>query len=281
MRRPGSGMTRSVFYVWVLVALFISGLVSVRDRMPVFLAFLAVGWHSLTQLVCAGIASYRFKNPNAKYIGIKSRFLKALLVRPVSVGGVLFADKKDTRTNVPGLVLSILNGALFLFHEILLFLPGIPCDPYIFTFSVGRRNRSRVDFELYSVNEIVAAEGPRTFAAAMALVLLVFIILFERRYKEKKPKNKRNARQASPRKRLRKNQWHFPLYTALIELSARRNKKKHRFWYRSDQLERIENLVNAASENAALKIQTKEEKPVSFTVIDTLNDHVVFTGRFV
>ena len=78
-----------------------------------------------------------------------------------------------------------------------------------------------------------------------------------------------------------KNEWHSPLYFALIDISVRRNKKKLKFWYSRDQLEQIENLVKSASENAELKLETKGNKLVSFTVIDTLNNSVRFTGLFI
>ena len=40
-------------------------------------------------------------------------------------------------------------------------------------------------------------------------------------------------------------------------------------------------MVKAASENAELKLETKGNKIVSFTVVDTLNNSVRFTGLFI
>ena len=76
------------------------------------------------------------------------------------------------------------------------------------------------------------------------------------------------------------NKWKFELYSSLVDISVRKNNKKHKFWYNVDQLEQIENLVKSASENAELKLETKGNTLVSFTVIDTLNDSVRFTGYF-
>ena len=67
----------------------------------------------------------------------------------------------------------------------------------------------------------------------------------------------------------------------LVDISVRKNNKKLKFWYNTDQLEQIENLVKSASENAELKLETKDKKIVSFIVVDTLNKHVVFTGLFI
>ena len=79
---------------------------------------------------------------------------------------------------------------------------------------------------------------------------------------------------------LEKDKWGYKLYTALVDISVRRNNKKLKFWYNIDQLEQIENLVESASENAELKLETKGNKIVSFTVVDTVNNRVRFTGLF-
>jgi hypothetical protein len=72
----------------------------------------------------------------------------------------------------------------------------------------------------------------------------------------------------------------YELYSALVDISVRQNNKKHKFWYDIDQLEQIEKIVKTASENAELKLETKGNKTVSFTVIDTLNNRIIFTGYF-
>ena len=76
------------------------------------------------------------------------------------------------------------------------------------------------------------------------------------------------------------HKWTFELYTSLVDIAVRKNNKKLKFWYDKDQLEQIENLVQSASENAELKLETKGNKIVSFMVIDMLNNSVRFTGYF-
>ena len=73
----------------------------------------------------------------------------------------------------------------------------------------------------------------------------------------------------------------IPLTTALADIAVRKNNKKLKFCYNKDQLEQIECLVKSASENAELKIETKGTKLISFKVLDTLNQRVIFTGLFI
>ena len=80
---------------------------------------------------------------------------------------------------------------------------------------------------------------------------------------------------------LENDKWTFKIYTSLIDIAVRKNNKKLKFWYDKDQLEQIDSLVKSASENAELKLETNGKKIVSFTVIDTLNDRVIFTGLFI
>ena len=87
--------------------------------------------------------------------------------------------------------------------------------------------------------------------------------------------------QILPNKTFKKTEWHYPLYKSLIRISVRQNGKKTKFWYEKEQLEQIENLVKKASKNAELKLETIHNKLVSFTVVDTLNDSVCFTGYFI
>ena len=75
--------------------------------------------------------------------------------------------------------------------------------------------------------------------------------------------------------------WKYKLYISLIDISVRRNNKKHKFWYGIDQIDEIEALVCSAGENAELHFKRTGRKLVSFEVIDTLNDRVVFTGLFI
>ena len=79
---------------------------------------------------------------------------------------------------------------------------------------------------------------------------------------------------------LENHKWTYELYSSLVDISVRKNNKKLKFWYDVDQLEQIKSLVKSASENVELKLETNGKKIVSFTVIDTLNDRVIFTGLF-
>lgn len=80
---------------------------------------------------------------------------------------------------------------------------------------------------------------------------------------------------------LENDKWKFEIYTSLVDIAVRQNSKKHKFWYDKDQLEQIKDLVNSASPNAEMKLETKGNKIVSFTVVDTLNNSVGFTGYFI
>ena len=75
--------------------------------------------------------------------------------------------------------------------------------------------------------------------------------------------------------------WKHELYTSLVNISVRKNNKKLKYWYDADQLEQIENLVRDASDEAELKLETKGNRLVSFTVINTLTDNVAFKGWFI
>jgi hypothetical protein len=253
-----------------------------RNYARIFIALTTLAWHILANIYCAWISSYRFKNPKAKYIKIKNKFIRRIFVRPCSVGGVEFSSKSDDRANIIGFVLNTLNTLLFVSFEILLLMPKIPCDPYVFTFAIGTRprNYSHFEIELHSVNEIIPAEASRLFAFATALTLLVFVALFERQLKEHRRKIKRNSAKTPRPKPLQKTEWWSSLYTSLIDISVRQYHKKHEYRYNADQLEQIENLVKAASENAELKLTTKGNKLISFTVVDTLYHRKVFKGLF-
>lgn len=283
MSRYRSHTASFIFSLFVVVALYISGLISVRNHTTIFIALLTLGWHILANMCCSFISSYRFKNPAAKYIEIKNKFVRKLLIRPFFIGGLGFASKGDNRTNIIGIVLNIINTLLFVIFEVLLLMPKIYCDPYVFTLTLGRRphNFVHLDFELCSVNEIIAAESSRAFALIMAFVFFAFIILFERRLKEHRQKITRNTARTPCKNPFKKTEWYSTLYNALVDISVRRNKKKHKFWYNKEQLEQIENLVKTASVNAELKLTKKENEIVSFTVIDVLNKSIGFTGFFI
>lgn len=79
---------------------------------------------------------------------------------------------------------------------------------------------------------------------------------------------------------LENDKWTFKVYTSLIDIAVRKNNKKLKYWYDKDQLEQIESLVRSASENAEWNLERKGNSILSFTVINTLNNSVVFTGYF-
>ena len=89
------------------------------------------------------------------------------------------------------------------------------------------------------------------------------------------------AMKITEKARVEKEGWRLELYTSLIDISVRQNNKKRKFWFESDQLEQIEKLVRSASKNAELKLEKKRNKFEAFTVFDTLNSRVVFTGYFI
>ena len=80
---------------------------------------------------------------------------------------------------------------------------------------------------------------------------------------------------------LENHKWTYELYSALADIAVRKNNKKLKFCYNKDQLEHIEGLVKSASESVELKLETKGNKLVSFKVVDTLNQRVMFTGLFI
>ena len=63
-------------------------------------------------------------------------------------------------------------------------------------------------------------------------------------------------------------------------MAVRQNRKKLKFWFDRDQVGQIERLVKAASENAAVVLERKGDRLISFTVMDTRSRRVVFTGLF-
>ena len=282
MSRHRSTTAKFIFSIFSLLALYISFLFGARNYARIFIALTTPVWHILANIYCAWISSYRFKNPSAKYIKIKNKFIRKMFIRPCSVGGIEFTGKSDDRTNIIGLVLNILNTLLFVLFEVLIFLPPISCETYYFTFVVGTRPRNyeHLGFELHSFNEIIPAEGSRAFAVATALIFLVFVVLFERQLKEHRQKIKKRTAKTPRKKPFKEIEWYSPLYFSLVDISIRQNNKKQKFWYDKDQLEQIEKIVNYVSQNAELTLETRGNKIVSFTVIDTLNNSVRFTGYF-
>ena len=74
-------------------------------------------------------------------------------------------------------------------------------------------------------------------------------------------------------------EWTPKLYASLVDIAVRKSKKQ-KFWYNIDQLELIKKTVKSVSENAELRLETQGNKIVSFTVVDTRNYRVRFTGYF-
>ncbi|MBE6645237.1 MAG: hypothetical protein E7612_07685 [Ruminococcaceae bacterium] len=283
MSRRRSTTAKLIFSLFVMLAIYIGGLFGAKNHTRVFIALTTLAWHILANIYCSWISSYRFKNPATKYIKIKNKFIRKIFVRPCSVGGIEFADKSDDRINIIGLILNILNTLLLVSFEVLIFMPSIPCETYHFTFVVGTRprNYTYLGIELHSFNEIIPAEASRAFAVATALILLVFVGLFEHQLKEHRRKYARNTAKTPRKKPFKKTAWYHPLYVSLIGISVRQNNKKLKFWYNKNQLEQIETLVKSASPNAELRLETKGNAIISFTVVDTLNNSVRFKGLFI
>lgn len=80
---------------------------------------------------------------------------------------------------------------------------------------------------------------------------------------------------------LEQDRWRYELYNALVGMAVRKNNKKLKFWYSTDQLDRIEDLVRSASDHTELKLETKGSKLVSFQVVDMANGRAIFTGWLV
>lgn len=268
-------------YIWLLVfvlLMYLCSFASVKYRLTLFLGVLAFGYFLITNVYFSLVSAFRFDNPNAKYVNIKSKFLKNVYFRPISIKGVRFANEKDERINVLGFVLNVINFAVLLISEIILWLPRIPCAEYILTisFKVRKYHFKHWEIPLYSVNEVIAAELPQYFM--LAAFVLTLILLCVNEYKvHKREKKKRTTPLAKP---FVKNEWHSPLYFALIDISVRRNEKKLKFWYSRDQLDKIDAMVKEACENAELLVERKGDRPISFAVNDKLNDRIVFRGYF-
>lgn len=277
------GRNRLIYTLFIALAAYLSALVGSRADTTVFIAFLTLGWHILANLFCAKIASYRFKASSAKYIEIKNKVIRKIFVRPFAIGGVSTIDDRDKRTNLVGLILNVINILLLVSFEILLFMPKIPCKPHVFDLAIpdGRIGWETLKYELDSLNEIIPAEASRAFALMTLLVFFAFVIIFERQLKAHRQKTERSTAKTPSREPFKETQWYTPLYTALVDMSVRQNNKKHRFWYSREQLEQIECLVKSASENAELKLEGKNNKLVSFKVVDTLNNSIRFRGYFI
>ena len=168
--------------------------------------------------------------------------------------------------------------------EILLCLPPIPCEPRVLPIvlrgSRPRRYEPIAEIVLDSLNEMIPAYATIAFLLLCIVIFLIFLGAFERQLKEKEQKRKWGHPNHPPPKKLKKTKWYEPLYFALIDLSVRQNNKKLKYWYDVDQLPQIEDLVRGASEHAEVRTYAKNGKLVSFEVVDTLNEHVVFRGLF-
>lgn len=137
----------------------------------------------------------------------------------------------------------------------------------------------KVLYQIPSVSSAVWIQQP-LFLFLIGLIILALIVV-----NIKNPKGFvekwQEEMQILPNKVFKKTEWHYPLYKSLIRISVRQNNKKSKFWYHTDQLERIEHLVTSSSQNAEMRLKRKKNRTVSFTVLDTLNNHELFTGFFV
>ena len=293
MSRNRSSWAKLIYYLFVLLALYISVLISVRNYTKIFIAFLTLFWHALANFYCAAISSFRFSESDKHYIEIKNKFVRKIFMRPISIGGVETTSKSDNRTNIIGFVLNIINIVLFVSFELLLLLPEFPCEPYTFSLAIGTRPRNyeHLEFILHSFNEIIPAEGARAYSVIMVPVFLAFVLIFEHRIKkhrealERRTKKTPSPYEKSPRnqsikKLIKHSDQRYVLWQSLEDIAVRKNSKKLKYWYDKDQLEQIENLVKTASVKAELKLIKHRNKPVSFMVIDTFDSKVIFTGDF-
>ena len=293
MSRLRSTTAKFIFSILIILAFYVSILISVRNYTKIFIAFLTLFWHALANFYCASISSFRFSESDKHYIEIKNKFVRKIFMRPISIEGVETTSKSDNRTNIIGFVLNIINIVLFVSFELLLLLPEISCEPYTFLLVIGTRPRNyeHLEFILHSFNEIIPAEGARVYAFILVPIFLAFVIIFNRKIKKHRESLERRTKKTpspyeraphdrSVKKIIKRIECHYSLWESLVDIAVRKNNKKGKYWYNKDQLERIENLVKSASYDAELKIQTKENKPISFTVIDKLDGSVEFTGYF-
>ncbi len=285
LRRNGNHF----YNVFILLALCFCGLLAPSVRQTVFLALLTLLWHAAANIACAAIASYRFKDPSARYIEIKNSTLRLLLVRPFRVGRATSSEKHDTRTNVIGLILNVINLVLFVSFELLLLLPKIPCETHYFPIALSVHRRGPeviVDLPLHSLNEVISAWGAFSFALLVGTIALIFLALFEhqlsklRRENERTTPPKERKRIPSPRVLKKSFKWHAPLYKSLVALSVRSYKKRRSFRYKPEQLREIEETVREASKYAELQLTREGDTLVSFRVVDTKLQNTVFTGEF-
>ena len=104
MSRHRSTTAKFIFSMFAVLVLYIGVLFGGRIYARIFIALTTLAWHILAYIYFAWISSYRFKNPKAKYIKIKNKFIRKIFVCPCSVGGIKFTGKSDDRTNIIGLV---------------------------------------------------------------------------------------------------------------------------------------------------------------------------------
>lgn len=294
MSRFRSTTLKFIFSILALLILYFSVLISVRNYAKIFIAFLTLGWHALANFYCASISSFRFSESEKHYIEIKNKFVRKIFMRPISIEGIETTSKTDNRTNIIGFILNIINTILFVSFEVLLLLPEISCEPYAFSLAIGTRPRNyeHIELTLDSLNEIIPAEGARAYAFILVPIFLAFVIIFNRKIKKHRESLERRTKKTPPlykqspynrsiKKLIKRSEWHSRLWVSLEDIAARKNKKKLEFWFDKDQLKQIEKLVKAASKDTELRLETKESKLVSFTVIDTFDNTVIFTGSFI
>ena len=200
MSRRRSTTAQLIYSLFVLLAFYVSILISVRNYTKIFIAFLTLLWHALANFYCAAISSFRFSESEKHYFEIKNSFVRKIFVRPISIGGVETTSKSDNRTNIIGFILNIINIVLFVSFEVLLLLPKISCEPYTFLLVIGTRPRNyeHLEFILHSFNEIIPAEGARTYAFILVPIFLVFVLIFEHKIKKHRESLERRTKKTPP-----------------------------------------------------------------------------------
>jgi len=271
-----------------MISLYFSALVASSNKITVFIALQTFGWHFISYLFAASLSSYKFKNDKAKYIIIKSKLLSKILIRKFPIHNGYLSIHERNRTNIIGLVLNIINTALFVLFEAFLFLPKIACEPYIYTLAIPKYvGFNHFNFKLVSMNQIISAEAPRIVAFIIATIYFVFLIIHTKREKKIMQNNRRYSMKKSSKLSLRekltiknKSEWRYELYSCLIDISVKQNKKKHKFWFDKTQLNEIENKVSLYKDSKLI-LNRIDDKLTSFKVIDVSDNHIVFTGHFI
>ena len=110
---------------WRILPFFLLALaLAVREHLTLCAAFAVLALSGMSAGFCGGVASYRFERPGARYIRIKNKFFRKILVFPFHIRQDFSTDEQDERANLVGLVLGIMN--LFLLFACLFLLCLFP-----------------------------------------------------------------------------------------------------------------------------------------------------------